>query len=256
MVLPLSNVCWGISVTYNTTFRKYKNVASPMVCTNVLDISSDVSCFYCPDNYRGEIVKDSLLRLGYSGYDVISVLKEKELLRQNTNIEVFKNYPSLGNLTYISKVWDDFKYEEPIPQFEWRLIDADTLILGYVAYKAETTYRGRTWIVYYTPDIAINDGPWKLCGLPGLILYAKDIEGDFVFNAIGIEGNNKRSTLEPIKKEYKHCDAKQLANLLVLEAKDEEASMQRVWGFHGATYDAQGNRKSPRNKDACLIEIP
>ena len=38
-------------------------------------------------------------------------------------------------------------------------------------------------------DIPISDGPWKLCGLPGLILRAYDHSNSFIFNCVGIYQN-------------------------------------------------------------------
>ena len=31
--------------------------------------------------------------------------------------------------------------------------------------KATTNFRGRYWEVWYTEDIPISQGPWKLCGI-------------------------------------------------------------------------------------------
>ncbi|RQE01044.1 GLPGLI family protein, partial [Prevotella intermedia] len=44
--------------------------------------------------------------------------------------------------------------------------------LGMECKKATTNFRGRYWEVWYTEDIPISQGPWKLCGLPGMILKA------------------------------------------------------------------------------------
>ena len=73
------------------------------------------------------------------------------------------------NLTY-------FDIEDKIYDFNWTLIDEQKTILGYQCFKAETTFRGRKFEVFYTPEIAISHGPLKLNGLPGIILevYSKD----------------------------------------------------------------------------------
>lgn len=69
----------------------------------------------------------------------------------------------------------------------WKL-DNDTLtILGYLCYKASTSFRGRDYLAWFTLDIPVDDGPWKFYGLPGLILKVEDSQKLFEFRAIGIQ---------------------------------------------------------------------
>lgn len=60
------------------------------------------------------------------------------------------------------------------------------MLFGYKCFKAIATYRGRVWIAWFTPDIPISKGPWKLYGLPGLILKASDIENHYSFECVGL----------------------------------------------------------------------
>src|SRR3712207_8163725 len=55
-----------------------------------------------------------------------------------------------------------------------------------------STFRGRTWRVWFALDIPFPDGPWKLCGLPGLILKAEDSKGHFSFDCVGIDRKSTR----------------------------------------------------------------
>ncbi len=77
---------------------------------------------------------------------------------------------------------------------DWVMQGETKQILGYTCKKASCTYRGRTWTAWYALEIPIPDGPWKLCGLPGLILQAEDDKGHFSFTCTSIR-NEKR----PIK---------------------------------------------------------
>ena len=43
--------------------------------------------------------------------------------------------------------------------------------------------------MWYTLEIPISEGPWKLDGLPGMILSASDPNGEFSFNCKSIEEN-------------------------------------------------------------------
>ena len=66
----------------------------------------------------------------------------------------------------------------------WDIKKKKKKIRGYTCYKAVGNYRGRTYTVWFTYEIKVPYGPWKLFGLPGLILEANDQEGrmdiDFV----------------------------------------------------------------------------
>ena len=59
---------------------------------------------------------------------------------------------------------------------------------------ATTDFRGRHWTAWFATDIPVSDGPWKLGGLPGLILEAYDKGHQYTFTAVGLE----RVVEEPI----------------------------------------------------------
>ncbi|MDE7438837.1 MAG: GLPGLI family protein [Muribaculaceae bacterium] len=104
----------------------------------------------------------------------------------------YKNYPE-GKLTHTEKICTDwFRYDEDIPQLDWELTDSVTNVLGYECQSARCNFRGREWTVFYTEDIPIADGPWKLQGLPGLIMKASDKKGHYTFECIGIKSKADR----------------------------------------------------------------
>ena len=59
---------------------------------------------------------------------------------------------------------------------------------------ATSDFRGRRWTAWFATDIPVSDGPWKLGGLPGLILEAYDKGHQYTFTAVGLE----RVAEEPI----------------------------------------------------------
>ncbi len=105
---------------------------------------------------------------------------------------IFKNYPQ-GKLTHTEKICLDwFRYEEDMPEFEWELTDSVINVLGYDCHGAKCNFRGREWTAFYTEEIPLMEGPWKLHGLPGLIMKASDKEGDYNFECIGIKSKADR----------------------------------------------------------------
>ena len=107
---------------------------------------------------------------------------------------VYKNYPS-GKMTVTDAIRNDsFIYQDTLNAQYWQVIDSTKTILGYECQKAESDFRGRRWTAWFSPDIPVNNGPWKLGGLPGLILEAYDVGKHYYFSIVGIES----VTQEPI----------------------------------------------------------
>lgn len=57
---------------------------------------------------------------------------------------------------------------------EWNITDKKKTILGYECQKAIGIFRGREYTAWFTSEIPVPFGPWKLFGLPGLIMEAAD----------------------------------------------------------------------------------
>lgn len=115
-----------------------------------------------------------------------------------TRMYVFKNYPDS-----VVKVFDSYMFEhdyhtEPFSEIEWSIVEDSTKsVLGYECLMATTDYHGRRWTAWFAPEIPVCDGPWKLRGLPGLILEATDEKGHHSFMTDGIE-----TTDQPIRPVY------------------------------------------------------
>ncbi len=58
----------------------------------------------------------------------------------------------------------------------WKLSKDTKKIQNIECFSAQAEYRGRVWTAWYAPSIPISSGPWKLYGLPGMILEAEDRE--------------------------------------------------------------------------------
>jgi GLPGLI family protein len=77
--------------------------------------------------------------------------------------------------------------EEPLAVIDWK-IQRDTLSLhGLHCQKAIAHFKGRDYEAWFCPDIPFRNGPWKLCGLPGLIIEAEDTKKEVIFKFAGFE---------------------------------------------------------------------
>jgi GLPGLI family protein len=111
--------------------------------------------------------------------------------------------------TSISKdsVWSSFLNDglqyvaEKKYQFNWNLQKETKKIGRFTCNKATTHFRGRDYTAWYTTEIPLPYGPWKLQGLPGLILEAYDTSEDiyYYFKSIEYPTTNK-TPIDFIKK--------------------------------------------------------
>lgn len=81
----------------------------------------------------------------------------------------------------------DFLISDVLPAISWK-ISTDTASFGGLrCQKATGHFRGRDYIVWFCPDLPLHAGPWKLNGLPGVIVEAYDSKNDVRFSCDGIE---------------------------------------------------------------------
>lgn len=133
---------------------------------------------------------DNIPRRGGSYYVVKSLAKNK-----------MRIYDVIGA---VNKLY----YDETPDEWIWEITDSTKNILGYECIKASTDYHGRRWEAWFAPEIPVQNGPWKLEGLPGLILEASADGGKYTFTATGIQETTK--PIIPVYRtdEYEKTDRK------------------------------------------------
>jgi GLPGLI family protein len=107
-------------------------------------------------------------------------------------------YVRLDTLLRIAKLTDDHQlvfgditisgkenfYMDSLYPMQWELVQEQRDMDSMHCSKAVALFRGRRYICWYCPDIPLNDGPWKLGGLPGLIVEAYDEEENLHFRLL------------------------------------------------------------------------
>ena len=83
---------------------------------------------------------------------------------------------------------------DTLSNFKWAITQEKKKILNYTCTKATTKFRGRQFEAWFTDAIPISNGPWKFCGLPGLIVAVKDLEGIYSYELTGI---NLKASFDP-----------------------------------------------------------
>ena len=180
----------------------------PVKETMRLDIGRKSSRFY---SYTAA-VRDSVLKADMdNGASTETISQHAEQYKSVWSEQTFKGYPE-GHMTTLDEIAGDISRlccEEKEEKPEWKLT-ADTLtLLGYRCTRATTQFKGRQWTAWFTPDIPVSEGPWKLCGLPGMILKAEDAEGHYRFAANGIEQCRNAAPIIFGGKDYESVSRKQ-----------------------------------------------
>jgi len=209
--------------------------------TMTLDIGSQVSYYY--DETKDS--KDSSYNQAFSNLSPdritsMNIIKNQEGVFDNylgnkyemnffdgTTEKIYKNRVT-GEVTIIDRMSNnDYRCNDSIGTFQWEITSDTAIVLNYVCQKAKLHFRGRDYEVWFSPDIPINDGPWKFMGLPGLILKVNDTNGLIAFNCIGLQHLETPVPIEIPKMKYLKCNRKELIKL----AKDRGESM--IYGING-----------------------
>lgn len=205
----------------------------------VLEVGSKYVHFYSRYSVERRHIQDSVLAAGGSVQDVLAAQAKSMFPRPPQHYQIWKNYPEPGKLTLTDVLLKNYVYTEDLQRPKWELLSQDSIVAGYSCRKATTHYRGRTWNVWYTPEIPVSEGPWQLFGLPGLILEAEDSEHLFSFSCIEIKQTSGRQMAFPQEKSIE-CSKEEYYQLKKLEWLDPDAFMEKLSGFRSKGYDAQG----------------
>ena len=71
--------------------------------------------------------------------------------------------------------------KEALAKVDWTLTEDTLTISGLPCHRATGKLYGKQWTAWYTEEMPSSAGPWKLRGLPGLIVKAEDSEGIHCF---------------------------------------------------------------------------
>ncbi|HAY3561999.1 TPA: GLPGLI family protein [Elizabethkingia meningoseptica] len=137
-----------------------------------LDVSPKGSFYYKYEEYK----RDSTLQ---------NFRKKNSFLSQKTHYRTFieKQYanPVTDMYTVLTDTYYKIREERAI---KWNVLEEKTVYEGYHVQKASTVFAGRKWIAWFSNEIPISDGPYKFCGLPGLILKISDDKGQHIMELV------------------------------------------------------------------------
>ena len=77
---------------------------------------------------------------------------------------------------------NNYLIEEQLTPIDWKISNETKVIKGLNCQQATAHFKGRDYTAWFCPDLPFQSGPWKLNGLPGLIIEAYDINKEVIFN--------------------------------------------------------------------------
>ncbi|MBD1386001.1 GLPGLI family protein [Mucilaginibacter rigui] len=89
------------------------------------------------------------------------------------------------------KLVNNYLIEEPMPVIKWSITKDTASFSGLKCQKATGHFAGRDYTAWFCPDLPFHSGPWKLMGLPGLIVEAYDAKKQVVFKFDGLDNADK-----------------------------------------------------------------
>lgn len=235
-----------IEVSYN--YRHFHRSGSEQNHQMILLATPSYSKFYNPKTEYLDSLESTP-----AGKDIYNQMKMaaftsgnlKDVPKRTLPMYIFKN--KAGNTdVFDGNIALMFHYSEPYEAQTWEIGDSTKTILGYECVIANTDYHGRHWTAWFCPDIPIQDGPWKLSGLPGLILEAEEEFGQHRFTATGINTTSKPITPNLGADHYEKADR---ISMLKALRKFEDNPVAALSASLGVTITTRNEIKSDKTLD-------
>src|ERR1700754_2232048 len=84
-------------------------------------------------------------------------------------------------------VMETYLIDGAIPVIDWKTSNDTMTFGGLHCQKATARFKGRDYTAWFCADLPLRVGPWKLNGLPGVIVQAYDAKKDVQFMFDGVE---------------------------------------------------------------------
>ena len=130
-----------------------------------LDVLKKGSTFLSKSKYVSDSIVKDQSRKGNTDFSNIQF--------STINYVVKKSYPDFKISSFDNLDLNQYKVSDE-RKLSWKTLPDKEKIGEFNVQKATTVFAGREWTAWFTPDIPIQDGPYKFHGLPGLIIKMED----------------------------------------------------------------------------------
>ncbi|MBS2213871.1 GLPGLI family protein [Carboxylicivirga mesophila] len=160
---------------------------------------------------------------------------------------LFKDYTNEYLIYEESLGRDNLVIEEQLNLFKWNTTNDRDTILEYPCKTAFAEFRGREYKALYTTDLPFTAAPWKIHGLPGVVLKVTTTDDVLSYTAETIEISDAEGLL------YRPFDHKEPINYndFCKKYKDYRKEVIKIRKQRAR----QQNRPEPENNKAPRVEI-
>ena len=167
-----------------THLRDTLNKDKPLNENMILLVGRNASWYKSYDRKQREdqMRKNMMAQLGMGGN--INVPTASTALGPNVE---YLQFPNENKFFVKERLFNSYIVEEATPVINWKVTADTTTLKGLKCQKATALFKGRNYTAWFCPDMPYRVGPWKLNGLPGLIVEAFDSKKEVVFTFDGLE---------------------------------------------------------------------
>ncbi|HAO28434.1 MAG TPA: hypothetical protein DCQ68_13835 [Chryseobacterium indologenes] len=223
--------CQNYQVSYEVKFKPIKDKDLFIKEKMILNIIGDQSLFYSLNKAK----IDSLVNTNNSK---AARSMTSPLLRLKVYKTLSKSECSVSGSFNQFNYW----YKEQPPKYSH--LKKVGLYKNYSAHEASTDFGKRKWYVVYTSDIPINAGPYVFSGLPGLVIKAESLDGDYTFEMTGIK---KLSETEEILKPKDNISKEKLNSIITNFMKDPASQRINFRNDMGDSFTYEFNGAKDKN---------
>lgn len=160
---------------------------------------------------------------------------------------LFKDYTN-GYLVYEESLGRDIMIiEEQLNLFKWNMTNEKDTILDYPCKTAFADFRGREYKVLYTTDLPFTAAPWKIHGVPGVVLKVSTTDDVLCYQAESVEITEADG---PLYRPFNHKEPIDY-NAFCKKYKDYLKEVIKIRKKRAR----QQNRPAPENNKAPRVEV-
>lgn len=164
-------------------------------------------------------------------------------------------FPVQKKMIRIEGLFNAYRIDEAMPAIGWKVTGDTATKDGLKCQKATAHFKGRDYTAWFCPSLPLHAGPWKLYGLPGLIVEAYDAKKEVQFMFTGMDKAANADLISVPKDAIQTTDA-EFARFKTLAQKNPEAFSKALTIQNGGVPGKSGPQIDMKPAPAPVINNP